>query len=168
MEEALIDMYLAGVSVRRVEDIRQALSGTRLSASTVSDLNQKIYGNIDEWRNRPLVSDFPYVFVDRLWVKRSWGGEMKNVSVLVAIGVAQSSYREILRVSEGSKEDKASWAGFVRELKERGLKGVELIVCRIAAWAWRRTLRNSIPRPSGSAEWCISIATCGRECPPAR
>lgn len=128
VEEALIEMYLAGVSVRRVEDITQALWGTRVSASTVSDLNQKIYGKIDEWRKRPLVGDFPYVFLDGIWLKRSWGGEVKNVSVLVAIGVAQSGYREILGVSEGSKEDKQSWAGFLRELKDRGLKGVELIV----------------------------------------
>jgi putative transposase len=128
VEEALIKMYLAGVSVRRVEDITQARWGTRVSASTVSDLNQKIYGKIDEWRERPLVGEFPYVFLDGLWLKRSWGGEVKNVSVLVAIGVAQSGYREILGVSEGTKEDKANWTEFLRELKERGLKGVQLFV----------------------------------------
>lgn len=128
VEEALIEMYLAGVSVRRVEDITQALWGTRVSASTVSDLNQKIYGKIEEWRQRPLNGDFPYVFVDGLWLKRSWGGEVKNVSVLIAIGVAQSGYREILGVSEGAKEDGPSWTAFLRELKQRGLKGVELFV----------------------------------------
>jgi transposase-like protein len=128
VEEALIEMYLAGVSVRRVEDITQALWGTRVSASTVSDLNQRIYKQIEEWRQQPLVGDFPYVFVDGLWLKRSWGGEVKNVSVLVAIGVAQSGYRQILAVSEGAKEDKASWTEFLRGLKERGLKGVELLV----------------------------------------
>ena len=142
VEEALIEMYLAGVSVRRVEDITQALStprtkpcswgprlwGTRVSASTVSDLNQKIYKQIEQWRQQLLVGDFPYVFMDGLWLKRSWGGEVKNVSVLVAIGVAQSGYRQILAVSEGSKEDKASWTEFLRGLKERGLKGVELFV----------------------------------------
>ena len=128
VEEALIEMYLAGVSVRRVEDITQALWGTRVSASTVSDLNQKIYGKINEWRERPLVGEFPYVFLDGLWLKRSWGGEVKNVSVLVAIGVGQSGYREILAVNEGAKEDKASWTSFLRELKQRGLKGVQLIV----------------------------------------
>ena len=128
VEEALIEMYLAGVSVRRVEDITQALWGTRVSASTVSDLNQKIYGKINEWRERPLVGEFPYVFLDGLWLKRSWGGEVKNVSVLVAIGVGQSGYREILAVNEGAKEDQASWTSFLRELKQRGLKGVQLIV----------------------------------------
>src|SRR6201997_1010701 len=128
VEEALIEMYLAGVSVRRVEDITQALWGTRVSASTVSDLNQKIYGKIDEWRQRPLVGDFPYVFLDGVWLKRSWGVEVKNVSVLIAIGVAQSGFREILGVSEGAKEDGPSWTAFLRELKQRGLKGVQLFV----------------------------------------
>src|ERR1700719_2608974 len=128
VEEALIEMYLAGASVRRVEDITQALWGTRVNATTVSDLNQKIYGKINEWRERQLIGDFPYVFLDGLWLKRSWGGEVKNVSVLVAIGVAQTGYREILAVSEGAKEDKASCTQFMRELKERGLKGVQLIV----------------------------------------
>ena len=128
VEEALIEMYRAGVSVRRVEDITQALWGMRVSASTVSDLNQKIYKQIEEWRQQPLVGDFPYVFLDGLWLKRSWGGEVKNVSVLVAIGVAQSGYRQILAVSEGAKEDKASWTEFLRGLKDRGLKGVELFV----------------------------------------
>jgi putative transposase len=128
VEEALIEMYLAGVSVRRVEDITQALWGSRVSASTVSELNQKIYGKIDEWRQRPLNGDFPYVFIDGLWLKRSWGGEVKNVSVLIAIGVSQSGYREILGVSEGAKEDGPSWTAFLRDLKQRGLKGVELFV----------------------------------------
>src|SRR5512142_1751419 len=59
VEEALIEMYLAGVSVRRVEDITQALWGTRVSSGTVSHLNQKIYKRIEEWRNRPIAGKFP-------------------------------------------------------------------------------------------------------------
>jgi hypothetical protein len=160
--EALIEMYLAGVSVRRVEDITQALWGTRVSASTVSELNQKIYKQIEEWRQQPLVGDFRYVFLDGLWLKRSWGGEVKNVSVMVAIGVAQSGYRQILAVSEGAKEDKASWAEFLRGWKDRGLKGVELFVSD-KAWGWWRTSRTSTPKRSGSAAWCISTATCGQQ-----
>ena len=130
VEEALMEMYLAGVSVRRVEDITQALWGTRVSASTVSELNQKIYGKIEEWRQQPMVGEFPYVFLDGLWLKRSWGGEVKNVSVLVAIGVSQTGYREVLAVSEGAKEDKASWTNFLREMKQRGLKGVRAVRLR--------------------------------------
>ena len=88
VEEALIEMYLAGVSVRRVEDITEALWGNRVSPSTVSELNQKIYGRIEAWRNRPIEGEHPYVYLDGICLKRSWGGEVRNVSVLVAIGVA--------------------------------------------------------------------------------
>ena len=128
VEEALIEMYLAGVSVRRVEDITEALWGTRVSPSTVSELNKKIYGQIEAWRNRPLEGSDPYVYLDGLWLKRSWGGEVRNVSVLVAIGVSEQGYREVLAAAEGSKEDKASWTTFLRHLKERGLTGVKLFV----------------------------------------
>src|SRR5882762_6925630 len=77
VEEALVEMYLAGVSVRRVEDITEALWGTRVSPSTVSELNQKIYAQIETWRNRPIEGQHPYVFLDGIWLKRSWGGEVK-------------------------------------------------------------------------------------------
>jgi len=128
VEEALVEMYLAGVSVRRVEDITEALWGTRVSPSTVSELNQKIYVQIEAWRNRPIEGQHAYVYLDGIWLKRSWGGEVKNVAVLVAIGVREDGYREILGVVEGVKEDTESWRNFLRHLKERGLQGVRLLV----------------------------------------
>ena len=128
MEEALIEMYLAGVSVRRVEDITEALWGTRVSPSAVSDLNQRIYGTIETWRNRPLEGTFAYVYLDGIALKRSWGGEVRHVSVLVAIGVNQAGFREVIGVAEGAKEDKESWMSFLRHLKDRGLQGVQLVI----------------------------------------
>jgi putative transposase len=128
VEEALIEMYLAGVSVRRVEDITEALWGTKVSASTVSELNQKVYGQIEAWRNRPIAGEHPYVFLDGIWLKRSWGGEVRNVAVLVAIGVNADGHREILGVAEGGKEDAEGWRSFLRHLKQRGLRGVRLVV----------------------------------------
>lgn len=98
VEEALVEMYLAGVSVRRVEDITEALWGT------------------------------PYVYLDGVILKRSWAGEARNVSVLVAIGVASDGFRQILGVAEGEKEDLEGWRGFLRHLKDRGLSGVRLII----------------------------------------
>src|SRR6266436_915894 len=127
VEEALIEMYMAGVSVRRVEDITEALWGTRVSPSTVSDLNKKIYGTIEAWRNRPIEGEHPYVYLDGIVLKRSWAGEVRNVSLLVAIGVNERGYREILGICEGAKEDKTGWSAFLKHLKERGLKGVRLI-----------------------------------------
>jgi transposase-like protein len=128
VEEALMEMYLAGVSVRRVEDITEALWGTRVSPSTVSELNQQLYERIEAWRSQPIEGRFAYVYLDGIWLKRSWGGEVKNVAVLVAIGVDQDGYRQILGVVEGAKEDAQSWRQFLRHLKERGLTGVELFI----------------------------------------
>src|SRR5579863_6229266 len=128
VEEALVEMYLAGVSVRRVEDITEALWGTRVSSGTVSRLNQKIYRHIEAWRNRAIEGEFPYVYLDGVVLKRSWAGEVRNVSVLVAIGVGADGYRQILGVAEGEKEDLEGWRGFLRHLKDRGLKGVRLII----------------------------------------
>ncbi len=128
VEEALMEMYLAGVSVRRVEDITEALWGTRVSPGTVSNLNKKLYERIDAWRKRPVEGNHPYLFLDGIWLKRSWGGEVRNLSVLVCMGVDEHGYREVLGVAEGAKEDHISWLAFLREIKARGLQGVKLAV----------------------------------------
>ena len=128
VEESLIDMYLAGVSTRRVDDISQLLWGERMPSQTLSDKLKKVYGDIDSWRTRPLESEYPYVFMDGVWHKRSWGGHVENVSVLVAIGVDSEGHREVIGVAEGMKEDGDSGEQFVRGMIERGLKGVRLVV----------------------------------------
>jgi len=128
VEEALIEMYLAGVSVRRVEDITEALWGTKVSPSTISELNKKVYTHIEAWRSRPIEGEYPYVYLDGIVLKRSWAGEVRNVSVLVAIGVGEDGYRKVLGITEGHKEDKAGWSAFLKHLKDRGLSGVRLII----------------------------------------
>lgn len=128
VEEALIEMYLAGVSVRRVEDITEALWGTKVSAGTVSNLNKKVYGHIETWRNRPLKVNYPYVYVDGIYLKRNWGGEYENVAILIAMAVNEDGYREVIGAAEGMKEDLASWQEFLRSLKQRGLTGTQLFI----------------------------------------
>ena len=129
VEEALIEMYLAGVSVRRVEDITEALWGTKVSPSTISELNKKAYVHIEDWRNRPLQGGkYPYVYVDGIYLRRNWGGEYENVAILVAIAVNEDGYREVLGAAEGMKEDKSSWVSFFQWLRGRGLDGVKLII----------------------------------------
>jgi putative transposase len=85
VEEAIIEMYLAGVSTRRVHDITEMLWGTSVSAGTVSNLNKKAYEGIEQWRCRPLEGKYAYVFVDGIYLKRSCGGTFSNVSVLMTI-----------------------------------------------------------------------------------
>ena len=113
VEEALIEMYLAGVSVSRVEDITEVLWGSKVSPATISELNKKAYVHIEDWRNRPLQGGrYPYVYVDGIYLRRNWGGEYENVAVLVAIAVNEDGFREVLGAAEGMKEDKASWVSF--------------------------------------------------------
>ena len=153
-------MYLAGVSVRRVEDISEALCGSRVSASTISDPNQKAYVHIEEWRNRKLSGKYPYVYVDGIYLKRNWGGEFENVSILVAIGVDEDGYREVIGASEGMKEDAESWKSFLVWLKERGLEGVKLMVgdkkALECAMPWQRSFR----RQNTSVAQYIFTGTC--------
>jgi putative transposase len=128
VEEALVEMYLAGVSVRRVEDITEVLWGTKVSPGTISNLNKKIYAHIEEWRNRSIEHEHPYVYLDGTILKKSWAGEVRNISILVAIGVSADGFREILGVAEGPKEDGEGWKGFLKHLKQRGMRGVRLFI----------------------------------------
>ena len=89
---------------------------------------QEDYGTIEAWRNRPIEGEHPYVYLDGIVLKRSWAGEVRKVSLLVAIAVNGEGYREILGICEGAKEDKAGWSAFLSHLKERGLSGVRLVI----------------------------------------
>ncbi|MCR5256752.1 MAG: IS256 family transposase [Desulfovibrio sp.] len=128
LEEAFVEMYLAGVSTRRVGDVVEALMGGSVSASTISRLNQKAYARLEEWRTRPLQGAYPYVYLDGVWGKAMLGDSFEPVSVLVAVGVNGEGRREIIGVAEGCREDAESWRSFLRHLKERGLDGVRLVV----------------------------------------
>ena len=153
--------------------------GTWVSSGTVSKLNKKVYEHIETWRNRPITGEFPYVYLDGIVLKRSWAGEVKNVSVLVAIGVSEDGYRHILGVHEGPKEDKVGWSTFLSHLKERGLKGVRLIISDACMGLlesaaqyypdaeWQRCIvhfyRNVFSLvPKGKTEYCMLIPSMPR------
>ena len=118
VEEAIIEMYLAGVSTRRI------LWGAGISAGTVSNLNEKALKSVEEWRRRPLNREYPYVYVDGIYLKRSWSGSYENVAVMVAIDANEDGYREVIGCAEGFTESKECWRGFLSWLKSRGLRGV--------------------------------------------
>ena len=127
VEEAIIEMYLAGVSTRRIEDVSEMLWGAGVSAGTVSNLNEKAFESVEAWRTRPLSGDYPYLFVDGIYLKRSWGGSYENVAVMVAIGVNSDGRREIVGCAAGFTESKESWKAFLPWLRGRGLSGVRLV-----------------------------------------
>lgn len=82
-------------------------------AGTVSNLNQKVYVKIKEWRQRSLLMQYPYVYLDGIYLKRNWGGNRDNVAVLVALAVNEDGQREVIGAAEGIKEDQVSWKEFL-------------------------------------------------------
>lgn len=128
LEEAMLEMYLSGVSTRKVADVTEALCGLRKSSSAQSDLNKRLYDKLRSWRERPIEGKHPYLYLDGIVLSMRFGEEAENVSLLVAVSVNERGYREVLGVMEGCREDKASWTEFMRALKKRGLSGVRLII----------------------------------------
>ena len=127
VEEAMIETCLAGVSTRRIEDASGILWGSSVSASTVSNLNEKAFEAVEAWGNRPLERAYPYACVDGIYLKRSWGGSCENVAVMVAIGVNDDGYREVIGAAEGFAESAECWREFLSWLRSRGLRGVRML-----------------------------------------
>ena len=140
VEEAIIEMYLAGVSTRRIEDVSQILWGAGVSAGTVSNLNDKAFASVEERGNRPLEGEYPYVFVDGVYLKRSWGGSYENVSVMVA------------KASTGTATARSSAARRVHRV-EGLVEGVPAVAARARprgrAHGHRRQVARDARRPRG-------------------
>ena len=127
-EEAMGEIYLAEVSTRMIENVSEILWGSSASAATVSNLNEKAFASVEEWRNRPLDRARPYVYVDGVYLKRSWGGAYENVATMVAVGVNDDGYREVIGAAEGFTESSGCWREFLSWLRSRGLRGVRMVV----------------------------------------
>lgn len=126
VEEAMIEMRLAGASTRRIEDVSEILRGSSVSAATASNLNERALGAVEARRNRPLERAHPYVYVDGIFLKRSWGGSCVSVAAMVAIGVNDDGCREVIGAAEGFTESSECWREFLSWLRSRGLRGVRM------------------------------------------
>lgn len=127
LEESLVEMYLKGVSTRKVSAITEKLCGLEMTASRQSQLNQTLAEELEAWRERPLRLSYPYLFLDALYLDVRWGQEVEGYPVLVAYGVNDKGYRELIGVGLGNAESADSWTGFLRGLLRRGLSGVLLV-----------------------------------------
>jgi transposase-like protein len=124
----LQEMYLAGVSTRKVRHITEELCGTRVSASTVSRLVRRLDADLEAWRNRRLQEAYPYLVVDARYERVRVGGRITSQAVLLIVGVAASDQRDIIGVTLANTESETSWTEVFRELVRRGLHGVRLVV----------------------------------------
>ena len=125
---ALMEMYLEGVSTRKVREVTEELCGTAFSKSTISRLATVLDSELEEWRQRPLEAEsYPYLFVDARYEKVRIGSRIVSEGVLVVSAVREDGFREILAVEVADVESEATYQELFRALKERGLKGVELV-----------------------------------------
>lgn len=124
---ALADMYVQGVSTRKVAKITETLCGFEVSSSEVSRASKDLDEQLDMWRKRPL-GDFPYVYLDASYENVRTGGVVTGCAALVAIGVSATGHRQILGVSVELSEAEVHWRNFISSLKDRGLHGVKLFI----------------------------------------
>lgn len=123
---ALAEMYVQGVSTRKVKAITEQLCGVEVSSAQVSRAAAEMDSELEKWRNRPL-GEYPYLFMDAYYEQVREDGQVRHVAVLVAVGITPAGKREILGVSVALSEHEVHWRAFLESLKKRGLGGVQLI-----------------------------------------
>ena len=123
---ALAEMYVQGVSTRKVKAITEQLCGTSVSSAMVSQAAAQMDAELEKWRNRPL-GEYPYLFLDAYYEQVREDGQVRHLAVLVAVGVNRAGKREILGISVSLSEHEVHWRAFLESLKARALGGVQLI-----------------------------------------
>jgi transposase-like protein len=123
---ALAEMYVQGVSTRKVKAITEQLCGVSMSSTQVSHAAALLDDELEKWRNRPL-GEYLYLFVDAYYEQVREDGQVRNLAVLSAVGVNPAGKREILGVSVSLSEHEVHWRAFLESLKARGLGGLQLI-----------------------------------------
>ena len=125
---ALAEMYVQGVSTRKVKAITEELCGHEFSASTISRVNQTLDGELEKFSQRKLEEAYPYLILDARYEKVREDGAIRSRAVLVAIGINWEGRRNVLAVDLANRESHSSWKDFLLALRERGLREVECVV----------------------------------------
>ena len=143
---ALAEMYVQGVSTRKVKAITEQLCGISVSSAQVSDAAALLDTELEKWRNRPL-GEYPYLFLDAYYEQVREDGQVRNLAVLSAVGVNPAGKREILGVSVSLSEHEVHWRAFLESLKARGLGGIQLITSddHLGLHVARQAVFGSIP-----------------------
>ncbi len=125
---ALAEMYVQGVSTRKVKAITEELCGHSFSATTISAINKTMDESLEKFAKRPLEEAYPYLILDARYEKVREDGVIRSQAVQIAIGINEEGRRQILAVELANRESRTSWKDMLLELKERGLRGVEFVV----------------------------------------
>lgn len=128
LDEAITSAYVQGVSTRKMGRVTRALMGEEVSRSTVSRVTKSLEEKVEGLRTQPLTQAFPYLYLDATFLDARWARTVQNVSALVAYGVGEDGHRHLLAVTLGGSESQDSWLELLRQLLERGLRGVRLVI----------------------------------------
>jgi putative transposase len=141
---ALAEMYVQGVSTRKVKAVTEELCGHEFSASTVSEINKSLDAKLAAFASRRLEEPYPYLIVDARYEKVREAGIIRSRAVMIAIGINWDGRREVLAVELANRESASSWRDFLLRLRERGLNGVEFVVSDDHA-GLRRAIEELLP-----------------------
>jgi transposase-like protein len=125
---AIAEMYVQGVSTRKVTEVMQQLCGLDVSSAQVSRATQLLDEELTAWRQRP-IGEIPYLVLDARYEKVRHGGSVVSCAVLIAVGITPKGHRSLLGVSVSLSEAEVHWREFLGSLQERGLHGIKLIIC---------------------------------------
>jgi transposase-like protein len=129
VEEAVLEMYLSGISVRKIAGVTDALSRVRIGKDAVSRIASRLEAQQKEWRECSLEEkEYPYLYLDATYLKVRWGARVTSMALLACVGVDEEGFREVLAVEVAGTEKAAAYASLLRGLIDRGLKGVHLVV----------------------------------------
>ena len=129
VEEAILEMYLSGISVRKIAGVTDALSRVKVGKDAVSRISRRLEEQQREWRERSLKEkEYPYLYLDATYLKVRWGSRVTSMALLVCVGVDEEGFREVLAVEVAGTEKGAAYTSLLRGLIDRGLSGVRLVV----------------------------------------
>jgi transposase-like protein len=129
VEEAVLEMYLSGISVRKIAGVTDALSRVKVGKDAVSRIASRLQEEQKEWRERSLAEkEYPYLYLDATYLKVRWGSSVTSMALLACVGVDEEGFREVLAVEVAGSEKGAAYASLLRGLLDRGLSGVRLVV----------------------------------------
>jgi len=176
-EKALVaviqEAWIGGVSTRRVDELAQAMGLSGISKSTVSKLCKDIDERVNEFLNRPLTGDWPYVWLDATYLKVRQGGRIVSVAAIIAVAANTDGRREIIGLGLGPSEAETFWMDFLRGLKARGLDGTKLVISdahsglraaieRVFEATWQRCrvhwMRNALAHVSRGQHTVVAAA----------
>jgi transposase-like protein len=144
VDDGIVAAYVHGVSTRNMSAVTEALMGEDVSRSTVSRVTERLEENVEALRNMPIDGATPYLYLDATFLDARWARAVENVSALVAYGVGLDGHRRLLAVTIGPEESEATWTDLLRQLLDRGLSGVQLVIADDHA-GLKKAVRHMLP-----------------------